>query len=105
MKLDISKEIIDYEGCAILDNGMPLTVRVLLRMYAGSFIPEDDQNPAEQSVIANAVALKVHAATDGEVELTDEEYTTLKFAIAKPRHAALIYSQVHAVVYKREESK
>ena len=98
LKLDISKQIIDYDGMPIIDAGQPLTIRILLRMYAGSYVPQPGEKAAEQSVIANAVALKIHHASNGEVNLTDEEFVILKETIAIPRHAALVYAQVYAAV-------
>jgi hypothetical protein len=101
MKMSIGGEILDYDGNKIQDGDGrgPLTFKSLLRMYTGSYSPDPaDKNGAENSVIANAVALKVHNAID-EIELTDEEYEILKEAILKPFHIALVYSQVYALVH------
>jgi hypothetical protein len=105
MKLDINEAIKDYESNPVIDAGGPLTIRRLLRMYAGSYVPEQgpdgraQSNAAEISVIANAVAIKIHNA-NGELELTEEELKILKDTIATPRHAAMVYSQIHACVHK-----
>jgi hypothetical protein len=111
MKKIITDTIItDYDGNPMVEQidpkskAAPITVRHILRMYAGSFVPQqNDPKAVEESVIANAVALKIHAA-NGAIELTDEEYDVLKKTMAIPRHAAMIYAQVHGVVMNAEEN-
>jgi len=98
MELNINAIINDYDGNPITDAGLPLTTRSLLRMYAGSYVPEPGPKAGEQSIIANAIGLKIHAS-NGEVELTDEEYDMLKKIIKTPRHVAMVYAQIHAAVH------
>ena len=94
MKIDVSKELADYDGAKILDEtGKPVTVRILLRMYVGSWVPKT----ADEAIIGNAVGLKIHQA-NGEVDLTGEEYEVLKKTIKEPKHSVMLYAQVYNAV-------
>lgn len=105
MKIDISKLIYDYDGNALNDEtSTPLTIRKLLRIYAGGFVPAPGPNAGEESVIANALGLKIHS-TKGELELTDEEFKLLEKAIASPRHPAVVYAQIYHTVYPKGKPK
>ena len=97
MKIEIGSIIIDYNGNPVVDENGPLTIRKLLRMYAGMYVPDRNPKAAEESVIANAVALKIHNA-ETEVDLTEEEYSILNKSISTPRHGSLVFSQIYASV-------
>jgi hypothetical protein len=99
MKLDISGDIQDYDGLVLKEGGTPLTIRLLLRMYAGSYIPEPGIKAGGESVVADAVGLKIHSCENGQIELTDEEYEILKKAIEPPRHGAMVYTRVYKCVF------
>jgi hypothetical protein len=100
MKIDVSQQLKDFDGKPITDESyQPLTIRVLLRMYAGSYVPQK----GEDAVIAHAVALKIHSA-NGEVDVTNEEYKILCECIKQPRHGAAIYAPMYAAVMEAKET-
>ena len=106
--LDIRQKIVDFEGQVVLDglDGSELTVRKLLRLYVGGYVPpQGSPRGVEEAIIAGAVAMKIHNASDTMLELTEEEYEVVKKTIQEVKHGSWVYTQMHDVVMKANKAE